>query len=293
MDELTEIYKRIEYLRNNGVKMKEIADRIDMAPSVLSALYSSVLPAYIDLVKTRTTDEALDEALGLVNNVSKKRLFNNLASMKLLLQEMEPEQQCETKSSNSFIRLLGKESKESVQEVYNYSGIYLSYSLSSSTDSLKIEPYIICASENNEYVKVGMINAYKSVHWGNGIINNHQNSYLMFNERDLPQFAMVTIYLQLPHYEFPNMLKGLYLCLDYNHNPIARRIVMVKQSDSTDINDFLKMEGRLVPKGELTPELEAYYNYTCQEGDYIKTCTVPSPKLDETDLEREKRMLKI
>lgn len=293
MDELTEIYKRIEYLRNNGVKMKEIADRIDMAPSVLSALYSSVLPAYIDLVKTRTTDEALDEALGLVNNVSKKRLFNNLASMKLLFQEMEPEQQCETKSSNSFIRLLGKESKESVQEVYNYSGIYLSYSLSSSTDSLKIEPYIICASENNEYVKVGMINAYKSVHWGNGIINNHQNSYLMFNERDLPQFAMVTIYLQLPHYEFPNMLKGLYLCLDYNHNPIARRIVMVKQSDSTDINDFLKMEGRLVPKGELTPELEAYHNYTCQEGDYIKTCTVPSPKLDETDLEREKRMLKI
>lgn len=51
MDELTDIYKRIEYLRNNGVKMKEIADRVDMAPSVLSALYSSVLPAYIDLLK--------------------------------------------------------------------------------------------------------------------------------------------------------------------------------------------------------------------------------------------------
>ena len=34
MDELTEIYKRIEYLRNNGVKMKEIADRVDMAPSL-------------------------------------------------------------------------------------------------------------------------------------------------------------------------------------------------------------------------------------------------------------------
>ena len=187
----------------------------------------------------------------------------------------------------------GKEAKESVQEVFNYSGIYLSYSLSSSTDSLKIEPYMICASENNEYVKVGMINAYKSVHWGSGIISNHQNSYLMFNERDLPQFALVTIYLQLPHYEFPNMLKGLYLCLDYNHNPIARRIVLVKQSDCTDVHKFLEMEGGLVPKAELTPELEVYYNYTCQEGDYIKTCTVPSPKLDETDLEREKKMLKI
>lgn len=293
MDELTEIYKRIEYLRNNGVKMKEIADRIDMAPSVLSALYSSVLPAYIDLLRTRTPDEALDDSLALVNNVSKKRLLNNVASIKLLLQEMEPEQQSEAESGNSFIKLLGKEMKESVRDVFNYSGIYLSYSLSSSTDSLKIEPYMICASENSEYVKVGVINAYKSVHWGSGIISNHQNSYLMVNERDLPQFALVTIYLQLPHYEFPNMLKGLYLCLDYNHNPIARRIVMVKQSDSIDMNEFLKMEGRLVPKAELTPELEAYYNYTCQEGDYIKTCTVPSPKLDETDLEREKKLLMI
>ncbi len=268
-------------------------DRVDMAPSVLSALYSSVLPAYIDLLKTRTPDEALDEALALVNNVSKKRLLNNVGSVRLLLQEMEPDVQSEAENGNSFIKLLGKEAKESVQEVYNYSGMYLSYSLSSSTDSLKIEPYMICASENNEYVKVGMINAYKSVHWGSGIISNHQNSYLMFNERDLPQFALVTIYLQLPHYEFPNMLKGLYLCLDYNHNPIARRIVLVKQSDSTDVNQFLEMEGCLVPRAELTPELEVYYNYTCQEGDYIKTCTVPSPKLDETDLEREKKMLKI
>ena len=56
--------------------------------------------------------------------------------------------------------------------------------------------------------------------------------------RELPQFALVTIYLQLPHYEFPALLKGLYLCLDsLNHNPIARRIVLVKQSDSTDIDE--------------------------------------------------------
>ena len=67
----------------------------------------------------------------------------------------------------------------------------------------------------------------------------------------------------------------------------------MKQSDSTDVNQFLEMEGCLVPRAELTPELEVYYKYTCQEGDYTITCTVPSPKLDETDLEREKKMLKI
>ena len=87
MNELIEIYKRIEYLRNNGVKMKDIADRIDMAPSVLSALYSSVLPTYMELLHTHTSEEALDEALALVNNVSKKRLLGNLNSTKLLLME--------------------------------------------------------------------------------------------------------------------------------------------------------------------------------------------------------------
>lgn len=46
-----EIYRRIGYLRNKGVKMKEIADRIDMTPSVLSSLYTTVFPAYFEAVK--------------------------------------------------------------------------------------------------------------------------------------------------------------------------------------------------------------------------------------------------
>ena len=144
MNELEEIYKRIEYLRNNGVKMKEIADWINMAPSVLSALYSSVLPAYLNLQKTKTQEEALDEALPLVNNVSKKRLLGNLSGMKERLFDLEPDQETNN-MGNTFLKLLEKEMQGSVEEVYNYNGTYLSYSLSSSTDSRKAEPYLICA----------------------------------------------------------------------------------------------------------------------------------------------------
>lgn len=64
MNELEDIYKRIEYLRNNGVKMKEIADWIHMAPSVLSALYSSVLPTYLNLQKTKPREEAPGRGTG-------------------------------------------------------------------------------------------------------------------------------------------------------------------------------------------------------------------------------------
>ena len=95
------------------------------------------------------------------------------------------------------------------------------------------------------------MSAYNTTHTGVALFNNHQTAYLLFNEREMPQIALFTIYLQLPMYDFPYQLKGLYLSLDYNRNPIARRIVFVKHSDSTALEDFLELKGRLVPREEL------------------------------------------
>ena len=64
--------------------------------------------------------------------------------------------------------------------------------------------------------------------------------------------ALFSIYLQLPMYDFPPFLKGLYLSLDYNRNPISRRILFVKQSDSTDMEEFLELKGELVALENLT-----------------------------------------
>ena len=53
--------------------------------------------------------------------------------------------------------------------------------------------------------------------------------------------ALFSIYLQLPMYD-SLLSEGLYLSLDYNRNPISRRILFVKQSDSTDMEEFLGIE---------------------------------------------------
>ena len=45
MEELKEIYDRMTFLRQKGVKMKDMAERAGFSPSVLSAIYSTVLPA--------------------------------------------------------------------------------------------------------------------------------------------------------------------------------------------------------------------------------------------------------
>ena len=47
MDELKDIYDRITYLRHKGMKMKDIAALVDFQPSVFSALYTTVIPAFV------------------------------------------------------------------------------------------------------------------------------------------------------------------------------------------------------------------------------------------------------
>lgn len=291
MDELMDIYKRIEYLRNNGWKMKDIADCVGLAPSVLSALYSTVLPTYVTSLKQGHSEkDSLDMALGQVNNVSKKRLMGNLTSLKEQLFGLEPVTGSETKM-HPFLEMMANGMQQSVQEVYQYSGSYLSYSLSSSSQCLKVEPYLIAPSVDRSHVSVLHRSAYNTTHQGVGFFHSSQNGYIFFNERETPQLALFSIYLQLPMCDFPALLKGLYLSLDYSRNPIARRILFVRQSESTDPDEFLALKGELIPPDQLTDLQRKYYDYTCQPGDAIHTCMVPSPQLNESDLEREKRML--
>lgn len=292
MNEFLEIYRRIEYLRNKGVKMKEIADRIDMTPSVLSSLYTTVFPAYFEAVKKSSPDDALDYALSQVNNVSRKRLLANIATTRQLLAEFEPEEGVE-RAGSPFVGMLGEEMLQSTHKAAPYCGLYMSYSLSSSTDSLKIEPFLLTVADNGEYLKAGRISAYNTIQWGVGIVSDYRNLYLSFSETPAPQLALVTIYLQLPLHDRPDMLRGLYLTLDYNHNPIARRIVFVRCSEQTDPDSFLELKGEIVEKENLTTEQQVFYDYTCQAGDYIKMCSVPSPRLDCSDLTREKKMLEL
>lgn len=63
--------------------------------------------------KDQAREEALDEALALVNNVSKKRLLGNLGEMKERLFDLEPNQEANI-TGNAFLKLLEKEMQESV-----------------------------------------------------------------------------------------------------------------------------------------------------------------------------------
>ena len=111
----------------------------------------------------------------------------------------------------------------------------------------------------------------------------------LLQQRDRDQrrdmLRMITLFFRLRDQP------GLDIIID--HRTGDDRILFIKHSDSTSMDDFLELKGQLIPQDQLTDEQRPYYNYTCQLGDFIKTCSVPSPLLNEKDLEREKRMLEI
>lgn len=295
MEELKEIYERITFLRQKGVKMKEMAEQAEISPSVLSAIYSTVLPAYLkNIEKGEKQDEALHNALMWVNNVSKKKLLGSLSNLKSSLFAMEatPKVRIEN-SKNPFLSMLESNMNETVNRIANFSGIYLSYSISSGNRSLKIEPYLIVPSENGSYVEVGHNNAYGVTHWGAVMMNGINHLYLVFNENLASQLALFYICLKLPMYDRPPFLRGLYTCFDYNYNPVARRILFVKYSDSTAREEFMKLKGELKAYEVLSPKEQIYYDYTCQPEDIIRMCNIPSPKMSEEDLMIEKKILSI
>ena len=109
----------------------------------------------------------------------------------------------------------------------------------------------------------------------------------MFNEQKRLQLALKVIYLQLPILEYPDLIKGIYLTHDYNRNPIARRILFVRQGDEIPLNEFAELRTRVISKDQIeTEEERAYY-----DEDIIKSMMLVSPDKNIDDLRREKRIL--
>ena len=146
MDRLLSLYERMKKLRESGVRMKDISEETDIASSVLSSLYSSVLPMYVNLVSGGEEQEAaLDKALQQVNNVSKRKLLGCLDTLYDKVNHIEPRQASNKNNARPFLDDIEKEALRYLPNAGIYTGLYLAYSSSSFSDGLKVEPYMIAS----------------------------------------------------------------------------------------------------------------------------------------------------
>ena len=295
MDRLISLFERMKKLRESGVKMKDISEETNIASSVLSSLYSSVLPMYATLISNGEEKEtALDKSLQQVNNISKRKLLGCLDELYEKVYAIEPRFVHNKGNGRPFLDDIEKEAINYLPNAGIYTGLYLAYSASSFSDGLKAEPYMITSISDGETMpKVYSQNMTGDYYTGIGLFSPFQIGYLMFNEQKRLQLALKVVYLQLPMIEYPDFLKGIYLTHDYNRNPIARRIILIRQGDEIPLDEFAKLRTEVIPKEKLTEEQQTYYAYTCEPGDIIKSLMLVSPEKSLEELKREKQMLKL
>ena len=146
MDRLLSLYERMKKLRESGVRMKDISEETDIASSVLSSLYSSVLPMYVNLISNgEDKEKALDKSLQQVNNVSKRKLLGCLDTLYEKVHAIEPRLINGKKNERPFLDDIEKEAINYLPNAGVYTGLYLAYSSSSFSDGLKVEPYMIAS----------------------------------------------------------------------------------------------------------------------------------------------------
>lgn len=121
-------------------------------------------------------DEAIDDALAWVNNVSKRKLLGSLAEVKSALFAMDavPAPPAETAGTDAPCPLVG-ELLQGMQTAMRLSpalfGTYMSYSASSCSTAMKAEPYLLLPSADASYVEVVHNSVYGTTHHGVAVAN--------------------------------------------------------------------------------------------------------------------------
>lgn len=195
MDKLVSLYERMKKLREAGVRMKDISEETGIASSVLSSLYSSVLPTYINLLSGGCgTESALDQGLQQVNNVSKRKLQGCLDELYDKVSHIEPRFVSNKNGGRPFLDDIEKEAIKYLPNAGIYTGLYQSYSSSSYSDGLKVEPYMISSIVDGDTMpKVYCQNLSGDYYIGVGLFSPFQIGYLMFNEQKRLQLALKVV----------------------------------------------------------------------------------------------------
>ncbi len=285
---LSKIYARIKELKAGGVKMKEMAEAVELAPSVFSAMSSTVLPLYQSAIEQgRDHQEAIDSAIAQVNNVSKRRLLGNLdkiysALMKFKCGDMLGDRGDTLVETISLRLPKGKELGSAIE------GLYICYRQSEDLRrELVAEPYLLRREEGTLefYIKRvdGRVVQGIALHMGEGNIS------LMSKGDGVDSSKLEVTMVRLSAEGYYSLIRGITLGYDSSDNPLSRRVVLVRLSDSREMECLEELEAKVVARDDN----QLLYDYLCSGDDAIRLYSLPNHTVNFEDLSKEKEIISI
>ncbi|MBK8946083.1 MAG: hypothetical protein IPM32_12545 [Ignavibacteriae bacterium] len=285
-----EFLELIEKLKKKGMKKKEIAASLNIPAPVLSSLYKTVLPkiAEVDIfLNSKELDEKLDEAFSLVNNLSKSKVTISLDEYLIDLKKLLKFSKNDSIQFD-YIKNLKKHAEISYDFIkQNYQGIYYFYYVSTDSYTIKRDLFLIKENKLHKIIECFKGNVKSRVQYY-GIVNmigTHTLS-LHASEKNFPPSEYLLINMSLPSVRNVEFFRGIFSSLTYARQPIARKFVMIKISDSTDDYNFNNYEVNFFDN-ENCEEIKEISEYLKSFDSKTECHLVTSPSFDIQDLKKE------
>jgi hypothetical protein len=278
-------------LKQAEYKKKDIASFLDLAAPVLSSLLKTVLPAIAKINSNRPADEiekAISEAFILVNNLSRTRIEKRLPTDIIKLTKLLEDRNYKRKEKSGYLNFIRNQAELSYEYIAkHFEGIYYFYYLSSDTDQLKGDPFIIKGNAVDKIIEVYKGNTQSSVNYfGIALLNNNHTITIQLSEQHDSPEEYLQIIVSLPFIRKAEYLRGIFSNLNFARQPIARKVVLQKISDQSEWKLFNSLPViRLLANSESEiPEIE---RYLCAEEAKTECFAVPRPNFLLRDLDLE------
>ena len=287
--QITQFMDLIHQLDIKGIKKKEVAQQLDLYPSVYSALINVVFKKILALDPEQAgIDDAISQAFQEVNNISEKRIRREI---ELFIQKLrhfkDDSERAVISESQHYVSKLKEASP--VEKLNRLIGIYDCYYISSFGYQVKKEPFFIKLDNAQKQFEVQKGNAKShAVYKGFLYFSNHQLLTIQLLELGaINQDNFIMHFSIPPFYSWSfHFLKGLGVSMANSFLPIARKILLVKKTTEVNMVAFDKMEIEFFEKEELNDSPEVV-KYLYQSNSLIEFAPVPRPTYDEKDLMKE------
>ena len=240
VNEFIEICRK---LKQAGFKKKDIANVLDVPAPVLSSLLKTVFPSIAQInndISEQELEMAITQAFLMVNNLSRikiiKRLPKDIESLKNLLENND----FNNEGKSNYLSFIRNQAEFSYSYISKYfQGTYYFYYLSSDTDLVKADPFMIKPNILEKIIDVYKGNEHSSVRcFGIALLNNHHTINMQLVENHKSPEEYMHINLSLPFVRQVDYLRGIFSNLNFARQPVARKIVLHKLSDQCDFDFF-------------------------------------------------------
>jgi len=283
----------VDELKKSGIRKREIADYLELPAPVFSSLNKTVLPKIIQINPDAPDDEQkvlIKQAFELANNLSQVKIISKLAAYVEKLEKYEDLKNAHHDKS-SYFSMVKKHADHSYDTIKKYyEGIYDLYYVSSDKNCIKKDPFMIRCNHKDRVAEAYKGNNNTTVKYnGIAVINNSHALSLQLTETNEDPVEYLMIHLSLPFIRKAAYLRGIFSCLNFARQPIARKVVLVKTHDEALWGEYEKIHPHFYtePKEFEYAEIAHYL----LDGDSKIECkAIPNPSFSFDDLEKELRM---